>query len=81
MQDEEIITRGWSVPIYRAIEAAGGAARVASGLGLESSQTPMHWYKTRSIKAQYIIPLCVLSGYKVQPDEILQDVTQAREVA
>jgi hypothetical protein len=80
MQDREIVAKGWSVPIYRAIEAAGGESRVASHLGLKSSQTPQHWYKARSIRAAYIVPLCVLGGYKVAPEEILADLA-AKEAA
>lgn len=81
MQDEEIRARGWSVPIYRAVKEAGGEARVAAHLGLKTSMAARHWYTTRSIRAHYIIPLCVLCGYAVKPDEILADLALVKEAA
>jgi len=75
MTDDEIRARGWSVPIYRAVAAAGGPIAVAHHFKLAAMTTPMRWYKTGRIGSQYIVPLCALGGNAVQPDEILRAVS------
>jgi hypothetical protein len=74
MTEEELKRRGWSVPIYRAVQAAGGAVSVAHNMGLAAMTTPMAWYKKRSMPAKYITSLCALGGYSVKPQAILDDL-------
>lgn len=81
MTDEQIRLRGWSVPIYRAVEAAGGPTAVAAAMGFKAMTTPMHWYKAGSIRRQYIHGLCSLGGNKVKPEEIIADLEKREEVA
>jgi len=76
MTDDEIRARGWSVPIYRAVAAAGGPIAVAHHFKLAAMTTPMRWYKTGRIGSQYIVPLCKLGGDKISPQEILDDVSE-----
>lgn len=74
MTDDEISARGWSIPIYRAVAAAGGPIAVAHHFKLAAMTTPMRWYKTGRIGSQYIVPLCKLGGDKISPQQILDDV-------
>jgi hypothetical protein len=76
LSDEQVMARGWSVPIYRAIEAAGGPVAVAQALGLKTAQMPAYqWARRRNIPAQYIVRLCDMGGRKVQPEDILSDIS------
>lgn len=79
MNEEQVRLRGWSVPIFKAVQAAGGPVAVAAAMGFKASTTPMHWYKSGSIRKQYIHGLCALGGNTVTPDEIIADI-EARHV-
>lgn len=75
MTDKEIQARGMSVPITRAVEAAGGPMAVAQAFGLKTPQMPAYqWPRKRNIPAQYITKLCDMGGRKVQPEDILVDI-------
>ncbi len=79
MTEEQARLRGWSVPIFRAVKAAGGATSVAVAMGFKTEQTPSNWYKQRSIKRQYIHGLCALGGNTVLPQEIIDDLERRAE--
>lgn len=78
MTDDQITNRGWSVPIYRAVEAAGGPVAVANAFGFRSATTPMHWYKQGTIQTRYIDALCKLGGYAIKPGDMAYDVAMRR---
>lgn len=80
MTDEQLTARGWSIPIYRAVELAGGATAVAAAMGLKSMTAVMAWYKNGSMKARYINGLCALAGNKVTPQEILDDLAKRQSM-
>lgn len=79
--EEQARLRGWCVPIYRAVLAAGGPLVVASAMGFKSMTAPMYWYKTGKISPKYIPGLCELTGGKVTPDEIIADLEQREGAA
>ena len=82
MTDEQLQKRGFSIPIFRAIEAAGGPPAVAARFGMKTAQMPAYqWPKLRNIPARYITPLCEMGGNAIRPEQILAEVAQAAEQA
>ncbi len=81
MTDQEIKKKGWSVAIYRAVEAAGGMVQVAAKMNMESTQGVMGWYRRRSIPAHRINQLCAMTGGKVTPQQILDELEESRAAA
>lgn len=83
MKDEKLNELGYSVPIFRAVEAAGGPLAVAYHMGMKSPQAVDYWHRRRNIPAAKIHRLCELGGFKVKPAEILEEVAkyQAEKVA
>lgn len=79
LTDEELRRRGHSVPIYRAIEAAGGVVAVAFHLGMTTTLGPTNWYQRGSVPARRLLRLCELGNYKVTPEEIVADMEARAE--
>ena len=59
--------------LTRAIELAGGARAVAAAFGI-SRQAVHRW---RRVPSARVLPLCALTGDKVQPHELRPDLYPA----
>ena len=81
MTDEQVRAKGWSIPVYRAIEAAGGPVAVAYAFKMKSVQGVQNWYLRRAIPAPKISKLCELAGGKVTAQQILDDLEESRVAA
>lgn len=81
MTDEQLKAKGWSVPIYKAVHAAGGPLPVAYAFGMKSVQGVKFWYERRQLPGRNIAKLCELGGNVVPVDEIVADLATSRAAA
>ncbi len=83
ISDDELAKRGWSIPIYRAVQAAGGDVPVAYEFRLATSNTVQAWYARRTLPLANVHRLCELGGMEIKPVDILSDIAahQAEKVA
>lgn len=78
--DEELRKLGYSIPVFRAIEHAGGAQKVAERFGYKTAEAVKLWYRhsTRRVPADKIVKLCEMGGNKVKPAHILAAMEEKR---
>ena len=76
MTEQDLKAKGFSVPIFRAVEAAGGPIAVAYHMGLKSTQAVNHWITKRTIPTHRIHKLCELGGNAITAADIAKDVAE-----
>lgn len=70
--------KGYCVPIFRAVELAGGPDAVRENLGLKSAEAVKFYYRNWTVPSRHLIKLCEMGGNKVKPTHILAAMEEKR---